>query len=418
MDNTTPESTPTVTPAPASTDYQNKLTEIESQIAGIRTSAANIADQQNKPQLASDIRAGRPSDPNTLSVGNSSNNTIIDPSQFAKPDAAHAAIASIGSKTNNLPQLPKDGDWQSVVDLKQSLLQDNSFSQENKLKQEYQDLGITANIDLLNSITTQGISQKAEWDKLDTAENDAINNLSNNPELTKGDLNSLTLRIQNDYNKRKAPLAASLASMQSQAAMIQGNINLAKGYASDLVSAATYDAEQKSKQIDAVGQYYGDILSSMGADYQTAYLSAKDRAKAEYDQQTKEKTQIVDWATSPTTAAALLGTDLSTISFEDASKKVRDYVGTKIPASSTNNDNSRVNTVKAFINKNAGGDGKISWETYSDAAQKYIALGGSTSDFKVAFPAERFLDAGNQSALPASLKPASAGAAADFYSNL
>ena len=84
-------------------------------------------------------------------------------------------------------------------------------------------------------------------------------------------------------------------------------------------------------------------------------------------------------------------------------------------------DNTRVSTVQALINGKKGGDGKIAWETYAEAAQKWIGLGGSVTDFKVAFPPELYMNAGNIAALPSSLKPSGSsgsGSSSDFYNSL
>jgi len=75
-------------------------------------------------------------------------------------------------------------------------------------------------------------------------------------------------------------------------------------------------------------------------------------------------------------------------------------------------DATRVNKVQALINSKRGNDlkapgGGISWETYAEAAQLWISLGGTGADFKISFPPETLMDAGNIAALPSSLKTSS-----------
>lgn len=78
---------------------------------------------------------------------------------------------------------------------------------------------------------------------------------------------------------------------------------------------------------------------------------------------------------------------------------------TSSSGSGTKTDAQKVSAINNLINSSKGADGKIAWETYAKAAQQWIALGGTTSDFKTAFPPETLMDQGNISALPSSLKP-------------
>lgn len=411
----------TIVPEPA--PAPNSLADIESKIASIRASAASLADQQNQPVLAQQIR-----NPNTITPPSANNTgTIIDFSGVGKPPLASAAIAKISAGSNNLPPVPtNEQDYTSILsDLKNQLTaaENPTFSEEAKMQQEYTDMGVFQNIDLIKSITSQSLSIKSEMDKLDQAEADAISSSYNNPGMTLEIANNGRLGIQRDFEAKKAPLAASLASLQTQSALASNNLSLAKSYADTLIAAATYDAEAKATAIAKVGDLYADVLASMSKDDQNAYAAAQKQADATLAQQTAERKTIISWATTAATAPALVGVDLSTISFDDAADKVRNYVATKVPTTSTNPDNSRVNTISSFITSKQGVDKKIAWETYAQAAQKWIALGGTTSDFKVAFPPEVYMDAGNLATLPSSLKPAGASgssgtSANDFYNNL
>jgi len=68
-------------------------------------------------------------------------------------------------------------------------------------------------------------------------------------------------------------------------------------------------------------------------------------------------------------------------------------------------DAMRVSNIQSFIDSKKGLDGLIAFETYQQAAQNWISQGGTTSDFKVAFPAESLMDKGNLNKLPESLQP-------------
>ena len=65
----------------------------------------------------------------------------------------------------------------------------------------------------------------------------------------------------------------------------------------------------------------------------------------------------------------------------------------------------RISNIQSFIDNKKGSNGLIAWETYQQAAQKWIGQGGTTSDFKTAFPAESLMDKGNLNKLPESLQP-------------
>ena len=68
----------------------------------------------------------------------------------------------------------------------------------------------------------------------------------------------------------------------------------------------------------------------------------------------------------------------------------------------TNED--RIRNVGGFIENKKGTDGLISWETYKQAHDKWIAMNGSISTFKAVYPAETMMDEGNLAQLPAGLR--------------
>ncbi len=443
--------------------YADKLKAIEAQVANIRTQAtgiagqaATIAEQQGKPQLASDIRATFPV------VSNASQAVDLSLPNKVMATDAQSATQRISANTNNLsvPEVPPQGmspipylmpsegqdyGWRAVLD-EMKAMQAGQTSQEQKTRDVYKEYGIAESFETLKTLNSQALSIRTEMDKLDQQELAEITT-SEGRSASTSFVSGEKLKIQNDYAKRKAVLAGELGSYTSQAQMVQGNVQMAKSLADSIVSAATYDQEQRWKSFDYFYDANKELINNLESDYKTALDAAYSKAKQDYDTATTQRKQIVSWATNPETAPAFYGTNLSTISFDDATGMVRDYFtlhaikngedllsvdeaqklnvpyGTTkkeaaakgiIPAG-TATDSTRVNTISAFINKNKGTDGLIAWETYADAAQKWISMGGTTADFKVAFPPERLMNQGNQNALPSSLKPYSAD---DFYNNL
>ena len=340
--------------APSSTPYADRLKTIEEQVAGVRTQAATLAQQQGKTDLASQIRSsGRTLSSNApLVVNDEVANPIIDVGQFAGADNGLKAITSIAAKTNsiktdynraslseefgekpeplnlNIPGYFSDGtgaDWQSIAkQLKQAA--ENPFSREQKLQQTYKDWGITESFDLLKGITGQALSIKSEIDKINQQEEAELKRVQNTPGGTISSGNAERTRISYEYGSKKAPLAATLAGYAAQAEMIRGNISLAKTYADELVHAATYDAESKVKMLKDTGDYYKDILDNMGEQYKLVFNTAKENAQRDYDQQKTERKQIVSWATNLETAPALYSKNLAALSFDEAAGLVSDYL--------------------------------------------------------------------------------------------
>lgn len=65
---------------------------------------------------------------------------------------------------------------------------------------------------------------------------------------------------------------------------------------------------------------------------------------------------------------------------------------------------SKVKTVNDYLNSKKGQDGKISWETYVAAFQKFQELGGTLTDFKNRFIPDSLMNPGNVALIPDYLK--------------
>jgi hypothetical protein len=68
-------------------------------------------------------------------------------------------------------------------------------------------------------------------------------------------------------------------------------------------------------------------------------------------------------------------------------------------------DAERVNKIRTFIDSKRGTDKLIAAGTYIKAAQDWISIGGTSADFKMAFPAESLMRKEELKKLPTSLKP-------------
>lgn len=286
----------------------------------------------------------------------------------------------------------------------------NYAEQREKIYEEYD---VPTTLSEIKNLTGVAVGLRNQITKLETDEQTELDAIEQR-QIPNSEINNEKIEISKYYSKRKIELAGQLSSNALQVQMLQGNFNLAKGLADDLVAASTADQKYNMDMYKAFVDLNSDVIDNLKDDYKTALTLAVNESEKTYKQATSERSQIVDWATTQATAPALIGVDLSKISFDDAAKRVRNYVASKpVPISA---DAKRINEVSDFISQRVGADSLVSWETYADAAQRFIALGGNTTDFKTSFPAEKYLDAGNQEALPKSLKPS--GGATDFFSNL
>jgi len=77
--------------------------------------------------------------------------------------------------------------------------------------------------------------------------------------------------------------------------------------------------------------------------------------------------------------------------------------------SSKIDDSQRVSQVESFLNSRRGTDGYVSADDYVEAQQSWIGIGGTISDFKAAFPVERYVGSWELSNLPSSVYKAPAG---------
>lgn len=328
------------------TPFAEKLKAFDEELAGIRTQAAQLAEERGRADIADEIRrSGR-----TLTVGNAVSVPEMPNIEQVGSTAQNGsrAISNILANTNNLlTQAPKDSierllekkpnlivpglltdktgkmDFQTVLN---QLTQEPAFSREQKIRDVYKEFGIDESFNLLKTIQGQGVSVRKELDKLDKQEENELLRVENIGGGTLNQLRAEQQRIQEDYRAKRAPFAAQLAGYALESEMLQGNIQLARNYANDLIDAATYDFEKKVDYMKSVRTMFSDVLDSMEEELKLAYKEAEAEVNKEYERQKKEREKIVSWATSFDTSGALLGKNLATISFDEAADLVRDYL--------------------------------------------------------------------------------------------
>jgi len=218
--------------------------------------------------------------------------------------------------------------WQDVNKRLQELATSAETPSDTKalVEEQFEKWGIEESFNLLQDITTQATSVRKQLDSIIQQEQVDLAN-SEDRGMSMSYIIGEKNRIAEAAYSKKSVLAAELSGYAAEAAMIRGNVTLAKGFAMELVNAATYDAEIDYKRLYDVYQLEQDMFADLAENEREVYEAQMDQAEAIWKQAKDERQQIVDWATDKDLAPAFYGVDLSRISFDDAAKLVSEYAG-------------------------------------------------------------------------------------------
>jgi hypothetical protein len=317
------------------------LNQIQNQVNDIRGKVATLT-----PQVQDYVQSQKPLVATDFNNAPSTNfNNAYQAATTALPPEASKAINQTISTTNNLQNQfsqpnKAEQNFESVYSEMLNEYQ-NAPSKQEMTQQLYEQYGIPNDIQTVNQLNSSALSVRAELDKITQQESDEIYAIQNRPGVDIGGTRAMTTSIQNKYAKQKSDLTASLNSYLLQAQIAQGNLVNAQNYADKIVAASTYDSEQKYKMLVDLKSSAMDWYKVLDSNEKAVYDNQLKAFQDQYQQQKDERKQIVSWATSPNTAAALIGKDLSTISFDDAAAAVQDYVSQKVlsePAPTTPTD--------------------------------------------------------------------------------
>jgi hypothetical protein len=113
--------------------------------------------------------------------------------------------------------------------------------------------------------------------------------------------------VENQWNSRINKVSQQLSASALQIEAMQGNINLAKGFAEDYVNAATYDQKIKADQMNAFINLNSSLLNDIKSDERLAIQNWQAQVNRDYDNARADKQAIAELAlTYPTVAKNIL----------------------------------------------------------------------------------------------------------------
>lgn len=234
--------------------------------------------------------------------------------------------------------IPKEGQdfgWKETYNQFMEAAKEQESSREDILKEQYQEWGIEESFGLLKNVNSQALSIRKELDALTKQEMAEIEHIQNRPGASIAFSRNEQNRVRETYAKKKTILSGELASYAAEAQMLQGNITLARTFAMDIVNAAVYDAEENWNRTEQFFEMNFEYINELESEYKDVLNEVREKAEADYEIAKEERQEIVDWGTDKDTAAAFYGVDLSSISYEDAVEKVRDFLSLR---SATSNE--------------------------------------------------------------------------------
>ena len=204
--------------------------------------------------------------------------------------------------------------------------------------------------------------------------------------------------------------AADIGLLQASAQTIQGDLTLAQNTANRAVDLKFQDVEDtinlKLKQLDLIQEQLTKE-EKIRADAITLYL--QDQQQQISDQKATEK-QLINFNLDAMSKYPSAGIGIND-SYAITQKKIlgsKEYqlattqtTATNQPSASENRDT----IVSQFLESKKGTDGYVSAEVYQESLRKFIANGGTQSNFLASFQPQTYLRKQEIDKLPASLVP-------------
>ena len=238
-------------------------------------------------------------------------------------------------------------------------------------------------------------------------------------------------RITNEENLKLNQISGNINTQLALREMKNGNFDQARSFVQSAIVNFVADKKYEVDRFNAFVEQNQDAIDDLSKEYRDILEDThKTNIKALEDAE-DEMEWVGDAFINPKyTGANILMTD----SKREAQKKINAFLKTQpqgdilsvseakslgvpfgtteqqafgiTPKTTTGGDDAqRVANARATIMARRGADFLISRETYAEMATDWIAQGGTTSDFKTAFPPESLMNQGNINALPQSLKP-------------
>lgn len=162
----------------------------------------------------------------------------------------------------------------------------DTVAEQKKMFAEY---GIPEYFEKLKGIEPEITSLRERLAKLNAAEQEAMLGVE---QIMQGRLTS-SLRgeqslIERKYAAQRAGISAELAAKLMTAEMYRGNIALARGLVSDVISAMTFDIKMQRQDMDDLYNYYRDELSTLDTASQREISAIRRELEREEDRQRED----------------------------------------------------------------------------------------------------------------------------------
>jgi len=237
------------------------------------------------------------------------------------------------------------------------------------------------------------------YDKKVAARDAAIAAIQGTPGLGMTFQGGEVARIKREANVELSQMSANIKTRMAIREMQAGDFDRANSFVNQAVKDYTADLRMEYDLFTEFKEQNKEILDDLDDKYTQA---VDDAQKAKLEELTIKEEEMTEKLKYVTDAAKAGAERVAPIEAEGAKKT----------------DAGRIASAQSYMNARKGSDGKISWETYVEASQKWIAQGGTPSDFKFAFPPETLMDANNVKDLPATLKPTRSVSWVDFFNSI
>lgn len=178
----------------------------------------------------------------------------------------------------------------------------------------------------VSSLTTELNSTNDQLNKLEVQRGQDLSRIELTPGGTIAAYGAEEARINREYAFREAGLGAKASSLSAQIATLTGAYDKAQQYAKDYVTAATQQRQQAISDIQYSLDFYKDVYKAMDASDQKRMNDLLDFQAAQLKSETTSANSVIKLATSPNTAAAFVGVDLSKITPEEAQQIASNYL--------------------------------------------------------------------------------------------
>ena len=256
-------------------------------------------------------------------------------------------------------------------------------------------------------------------------------------------------------SEKQIEINDKLSALNRAEALAVDKLNLKNSYIDNIMKLTEKDYETASTEYNneyAKNLQAQSLITSIKNKYESAEERAADNAKASLTTMVNSlKDNDVTWSTvSPEMKAQVnkmelqagiplgitemaltykpdvkilsqtTGTDASGKQFiryqyanSDGTPGTFDIVYTGGVSAGTKDESNSALTTQ-YLQDNVGDDGKVSAATYQEAIKRYIARGGTVTDFNVSFPVESYLTPEEIKNLPSNLKPKTSGSGIDW----